>query len=213
MNKKDIKSGDLLQVPILSNLGFCVVKIIFAEEVLGKDAEGQDTLLFIYNYISKNEIKEEDINKALSSSLLVSPLLLSGLPRLRGKNKIKFLRNDSKNNNDIFIPDYKGGRTIMTMNSTEDPNDIWWYIKNLEFNNTIIASYDKVAHLEAGVIYDYDLILFRITLEFIRRLNLNVHDFYKIEDLHFFDISMYNRFINTPPYWSLSDEMKGKVLP
>ncbi|MCC5946180.1 MAG: hypothetical protein JJT94_14715 [Bernardetiaceae bacterium] len=210
MNKRDIKSGMLFQIPLLKGLGYGAVKVVFSEDIYSHEHKHYwHTLLYAYLYKSDIDILSEEVSKIENSGLLLNPLLLSGLPRLRGENKVKLIGNGSLD--DLFIPDYKNGRTLMKPR-IENPHDIWWYHKKLRFDKHIDASYEKLKHLEAYLIMDYDLCVFRISIEWMRYLGMDVEDCLKSNNLDFFEKAVIYRMKNTPPYWEQPKEIKGRAM-
>ena len=112
MNKSDIKSGNVFAVPLLQDFGYAYVKLIQAEDCVPRPTHYK-RLLKMYNRFEKQLNLNIDLKYFETDDILLAPIILSGTPPLRGKDKWIHLGDSKLTEEDRSVPHfheaYQGG--------------------------------------------------------------------------------------------------------
>jgi hypothetical protein len=174
--KKEVRQGSIFAVRLEKGLGYGYLKLIVTAE-LGFLPQ------FIYKILDyRTEILETfDETKFKYLDELTYPFLSLQKPSARTKNWI-LIGNISLSESDILIPDFK---TASKNWDTDNWDSIQWsVITGLQVNKPIHdVPFNKVKHLGPWQHSSLVYIITRLTLFWIKKMNLNITDFYSVDEI------------------------------
>jgi len=194
------KSGDIFQIPLPNELGFCYAMGIILIEI--NPNARYPVLIRVYNYRSLNP--ENSIERFTDMELILSPLLIAGIIPMLTKKKWKILGNLPLRENDKIIPHYK----------RPEPDEVrakdWFYLIDADISKKIKSTYENVKHLETIGAIGGELVNTKIAMALLIDENKKIENYFKLEEYYEKDFLMEVNSI--PAYYKLPDSMQGKAL-
>ena len=204
MARQKVKNGDILEIPLPRGLGFAYAKYI---DLIATNADNRyPCLVQIYNLRkSKSLTSISDLEKI---ELLFSPLLVGGVPPTVAKGKWKIVGNFPISESDQYIPDFKAHEPLVITEYIEVKE--WYYVPNADISRKVRSEYNAVKHLENFGAIGADLIPIKIAMGLIMAEKKDIRDYFALEE--FVEKVFFNQVQNTPLYFMVPDDQKGKVL-
>lgn len=194
MNKADIKSGAIFEIPLDKDFGFGYVKLVFQEDII-TDCLRKDIYVKIYNLFQEDSMNKSDFNSELfeTDDLLLFPMLLMGAPRLRGNKKWRFLGFSKLTDEDKTAPDYVqvGMMSPLTQKKISNECDteygcrvVFGNEKNGKNGKSFeyIKDFNRINHLGQWQHTNSDGIRMILTMTWMKNKSKNIRDYYSEED-------------------------------
>ncbi|NBG64765.1 Imm26 family immunity protein [Acidiluteibacter ferrifornacis] len=171
---KTLKSGAVIAIPLLSNLGYAFAKYIDVQKLDSKVS--YPDILKVYSIRSSSEVVDFD----LLTSLLISPILVAGLRPSLKQGFWKIVGKKELNNEDSIIPNFFRG------NSTDSdiPNGTWFKINSCKTNNREKVSYEEIKHLQHYTGHGTGNIEILLTMYFMLKESIRVEEFFDLADFN-----------------------------
>ena len=191
-NKKDILTGSIMEVPLVGNLGFGYVKVIFTYDIA---PEYFGNIIYkIYNKFSKQSKKGKFISEEFENDeIIIYPLLGSSYPPLRGKDKWYHLGISQLTEEDKILPDYLIGNYLMwnnkgvidlekLKNTCEESKFGVSLVRNFANKSIMTRDFQAIKHIGVWSHWDAKLIGKMVSINYIKLNSLNLKDFYSDEE-------------------------------
>lgn len=203
-----LKHGAIFTIPLLYNLGWSYAKYIDTE-VIHPLNDGRknniSSLLQIYNFFSDE--KQTDLSLLNEDSLLIDPI---GVMRINNRNYREFdweiIGYKPLTSTDYYMPNVKSYWPPIFRTSNEFKAHM--NIFNTANGKGVITTKEKVMHLEFNYIRSMELIMFRITLEYLKLRNIDIKDKYGFR--YQGEEYEYNGVFDSPIYSQLPIDIRGK---
>lgn len=203
----NLSSGQIVGIPLNHNLGYIFCKIVnlmdYAEIDLSKTFH---FLIYPFEYI-ENDIKLFSLPKFLNSEPLTGGIFIIDILPIINKNKWKIVGQTELLDYEKRVPDFRGFNPIAAKYETEATS--WRYYEKGLATKWILAEYDAVKHLEDNTAYSHDLIEKRLSMEILRKSNIEIQKFYELKEWQ--DLAVYYNMLYTQPFCEIPNAMKGKV--
>jgi len=140
MKKIIPSSGDILQIPLLFNLGFAYAKYIDIHKIFKAN---YPSLIKVYEYWTPD--KNFALNMIEQSSYLLDTILVAGILPTIKNNLWTNIGNLPINQNDLTIPKFKTHEPVW---NTEENAKKWFIVEGFDISNKVEAAFEQVKHLD-----------------------------------------------------------------
>lgn len=204
---ENLLSGQIIGIPLNHNLGFIFAKIVnlmdFAELDLSKTFH---FLIYPFNYIEK-DLNLFSLSKFQNSEPLIGGVFVIDIIPVVNKNKWKIVGQADLLDYEKRIPDFRGFNPVFAKYENEATS--WRYYEKGLATKWIQTDYKAVEHLENNTAYSHDLIEKRLSMEVLRKSNIEVEKFYALKEWQ--DLAVYYNMLYTKEYRKIPNENKGKA--
>jgi len=186
MKKSDIKTGAIFEVPLAKNFGFGYVKIIFSKDIQPQYFD--HLIVKAYNIYSKEKLNEISFNKEIfeSDDLLLFPLLMMGLPYIKGEKKWFFKGYAELTEEDKIIPDFihimKQPPSYDFVEAKCSSENGCMIVRNFQNKRIQIKDYESIKHLGFWNLATPVALQNLLTMVWMKFNNVDILDFYKKSD-------------------------------
>lgn len=199
-----LKSGDILQIPLPKGLGFAYAKYVNLLEINANYS--YSCLIRVYNKrFINSEISINDLEK---QELLLSPLLIGGVPPSISKGMWKIVGNLPLTDEEKLIPHYKRKDPLINLNEKNISG--WYYIIDADISQKIPSTYEQVKHLEKIGATGALLVGTKIAMAFLLDEGKNIEDYFELKE--YFEKVYFEEVTQIEVYYKQPKYMRGKAL-
>lgn len=180
MKRKDLDSGDIYEIPLTKDFGFAYLKvIIYTTYENGMPLRWASVRPI--NYLSKARFKGASEFFA-DKDCFYFPILLLGVPNVRGKESWKFIGMLPVSGQELTIPEFKSTLQLGLMGRVPSNELIWYHVKNLDFAGGAKADYSEVAELPIYHHINFLIVNYLLSFIWIEKDGKDLRDFFTQED-------------------------------
>lgn len=178
---KEIGHGNVFEIPLMKNMGYAYVRIVDPDELFQSSTIAVLVEIYKHKRLTPLE-KDYDIRNLPKIGFLISPLIMISDITLLKKYSWRLVGNIPVSENYI-IPDF-----VWCSNKTlGKPERFTWYSWNLIKDLGLKGPHAKVSYNECKDLEIYqhisvDLIVMRLTMEWIKAEGKEMKDFFGKED-------------------------------
>ncbi|MCD2425927.1 immunity 26/phosphotriesterase HocA family protein [Niabella pedocola] len=193
------KSGDVVEIPLLLDLGYGYAKYLDPRVVW----ETNDMPPVLRIFLFKSLIPIDSIGD-IKRDLLIAPIGISGS---NGIYKIGWrnIGNEPVAEDEKFLPHVKTGWPPII-----DPPERWAYYEDLgDPTKMHFSEFHKISHLESSRVLNIETVSFRMTMEFLKLEGRDIKTL--MPELDFFSAVEYSRSFTIPPYNIIPQQYRGRA--
>lgn len=172
MARKNISTGDLLQIPLWGNLGYAYAKYIDLSKY-----SNMPTLIKVFEYWTQSKGFEESMIE--QSKYLVQPMLVAGINPILREKKWEVVGKLNLKADDREIPHFRSHEPRWEEESNAKE---WCYIEDCNVDKRVITAFENIKHLERYAAQGTGNIEIKVTMQIIKKENLNVSDYFDMKD-------------------------------
>jgi hypothetical protein len=199
MPRIKVRSGDVYQLNLPNNLGYCYVKSINLAEFVAHNQYA--TIVFCYNI--RSLVSLQSLSEITDKELILCPLLISGILPAIKNGSWKFIGNEPINKQDLILPEYKRGEP-------DDAPKSWYYIPNLDVLEKVESDFESVKHLETFGATGSELVSTKIAMALLQDEGKNIKEYFDLNE--FYINYYYNEVTSITPYYKQPQYMRGKAV-
>ncbi|MBS1613191.1 MAG: hypothetical protein JST49_10250 [Bacteroidetes bacterium] len=170
--------------------------------------ENSAEVIKVYSYTSDISLECIDNICLEEDDLLIGYRKIAGIRKAINAGLWKIVGKRNVLDKEKLIPDYK--RYYPSIPSLERDAKEWHYMINDNVNTLTFAERETVRHLELSAAYGTGLMEVRAAMEFIRKQNKNLNDYFDMNT--YVNISMADDVYSRPMYSDIPLGIRGKRI-